>query len=132
MFSLSFEVTYKVLRFDFAGIFVPQDLDNIDIALVRFLGGEGRRHAGVRSLYDLTEVEMLAVPRSKFADRARKAPIGDLPRIVVAPREGPDDFGRSYREERAFSTHRQPIIVPTLADAYTMMELVDPVFRPLC
>ena len=132
MFSLSFEATYKVLRFDFASVLTPQDLDDIDVALVRFLGGEGRWHVGVRSLYDLTEVEMLAVPRSKFADRARKAPIGDLPRVVVAPRAGPEDFGRSYREERAFSTHRQPIIVPTLADAYAMMDLVDPVFRPLC
>lgn len=132
MFRLSFEATYKVLRFDFAGVFTPQHLDSIDPALVRFLGGKGRGHAGVRSLYDMTEVEMLAVPRSRFAERARKAPIGNLPRVVVAPRAGPEDFGRSYREERAFSSHRQPIIVPTLADAYAMLKLVDPVFQPLC
>ena len=131
MFSVSFEGTFKVLRFDFSRVFTTEDLDGIDLAIVGFLGGEGRRDDNVRSLYDMTEVEVLTVPKSRFAERARKAPIANLERVVVAPRAGPADFGHTYREEQAISTHRQPIIVPTLADAYRFMGLVDPVFVPV-
>ena len=131
MFSVSFDHTFKVLRLDFSRIFTTEDFDGIDLAILGFLGGQGRGDANVRSLYDLTEVEVLTVPQSRFAARARKAPIANLQRVVVAPRVRPEDFGRTYREEQAYSTHSQPIIVPTLADAYGFMGLVDPVFVPV-
>ena len=41
MFNLSFERLRKVLRLSFAGIFTTEDMDSIDPALIRFLGGEG-------------------------------------------------------------------------------------------
>lgn len=129
--TLSFERTHGVLRLDFAGVFTSEHLDRIDPALIAFLGKEGGRHEDVRSLYDLSKVTVLAVPQSRFAERARQPSIGNLPRIVVAPRDAGEEFGQSYRREKQFSRHEQPIIVATLADAYELLGLSGPRFQPV-
>jgi hypothetical protein len=46
MFSLSFEPLHKVLRLDFTGLFTTRDLEAVDRAVVRFLGGFDRAGEG--------------------------------------------------------------------------------------
>jgi hypothetical protein len=128
MFSLSFEPLHKVLRLDFTGLSTTQDLKAIDRAVVRFLGGFDRVGEGIRSLYDMTEVAALAVPHTRFEQRASKRAIGNLERIVVAPPWAGEDFGASYRKGRELWRHVQPIIVRTLAEAHGLLNLLEPRF----
>ncbi len=131
MFVLAIERARQVLRFTFAGVFTSDEFDAIDRALLDFLAGEGGTYPGLRCLYDMTEVEALAVPKSRFGLRARTPPIGNLDRIVVRPRGASEEFGQSYREEERLSAHKQPVIVPSLADAFALLGLSEPCFESL-
>jgi hypothetical protein len=130
MVDLSFERAHKVLRFTFSGPFSTEDLDAVDPVLVRFLGAEeGRRD--IRGLFDMTGVEVIAVPQTRFVERAGKPAIGDLMRVVVPPLWAGEDFGQSYRRSHGSWSHAQPIIVGTLVEAYTLLGMADPRFETL-
>ncbi len=131
MFVLAVERGQRVLRFTFSGVFTTGDLDAIDRTLIDFLAGEGAVYECLRCLYDMTDVTALAVPKSRFGLRARTPPIGNVQRVVVKPLGAGEDFGQSYREEESLSSHSQPVIVPTLGDAYDLLGLVDPCFEAL-
>lgn len=135
MMSIAFERRRRVLRLKFAGLFTSEDLDAIDPALLRFLGGgwddgglERPAKAPVRLLYDMVEVTALAVPSTRFAERARLPAIGALSRFVIAPPEAGPEFGQSYREEGVRSGTPQPVIVRTRMEAYRLLDLGEPSF----
>lgn len=130
MVGVFFERAHKVLRFTFSGPFTIEDLDAVDPVLVRFLGAEeGRRD--IRGLFDMTHVEVLAVPQTRFVERASKPAIGDLMRVVVPPSWAGEDFGQSYRRGQGIWPHAQPIIVGTLVEAYTLLGMAAPSFELL-
>lgn len=103
MFTLSFEHLRRVLCLKFTGLLTNEDLDAIDPALVCVAGAQSVASPAVRCLYDMSEIQAIAVPQSRFIERASKPAIGDLTRIVVA----------------------------TLADAYALLDVVVPCFEPL-
>jgi hypothetical protein len=129
MFTLSLERLHRVLRLKFTGLLTNDDLDRIDPTLVRVAGAED---AGpdMRCLFDLTGIEALAVPQSRFAERAAKPAIGGMLRVVVAPPWAGEDFGSSYRSARSLWSHAQPIVVATTAEAYRLLDIVAPRFEP--
>ena len=129
MHSVSYDQVHNVLRLDFAGPFTMADLDAIDPAITGFLKEQNR--SAVRTLYDMTHIEALAVLQIRFAQRARLPPIGKLKRVIVAPPWASHDFGRTYRDAQQFSAHSQPLIVSGLLDAYRVLALVNPRFQPL-
>ena len=129
--AVAFDRTHKVLRLDFSGLFTPEDIDSIDISVIEFLGGAGRDQGAVRLLYDMTEVTALAVPATRFADRARMPAVGGLERVVVAPRHAGPEFGRTYREEGLRSGTAQPVIVSSRQEAYRLLGLIEPSFEQI-
>src|SRR5262249_2940674 len=132
MFSVSFDRVHKVLRLDFSGLFTTEDLDAIDPLLIRFLGGEDRFREQIRILYDATAIQALAVPQRRFAQRAAKAAIGNVMRVIAAPSWATlANFGSSYRAAQSIWPHSQPVIVPTLPDAFRLLSLVHPQFDVL-
>ena len=132
MLELSIERRHRVLKLSFAGDFTVDDLDAIDGAILRFMGGEGRELDGVRCLYDLTAVTALAVPSSRFAVRAQVPPLLPFGRVVVPFAEAPPDFGSSYKRMAGVTAHQQPLVVPSLEDAYARLGIRDtPRFEPI-
>ena len=130
--DLSFEKTYRVLKFAFRGAFTAEDLDAIDPAVLRFMAGAGRTVDGVRCLYDMTAVTALAVPSGRFAQRAQMPPPLQFGRVVVPFADAPADFGKSYRAMRGVTAHEQPLIVPSLDVAYGYLGIDGPPhFEPL-
>jgi hypothetical protein len=129
MFTLSLEPLHRVLRLRFTGLLTNDDLDRIDPALVRMAGAE-QGVPGMRCLFDLTGIEALAVPQTRFAERAAKPAIGGMMRVVVAPPWAGEDFGGSYRSARSLWSHAQPIVVGTLDEAYRLFDVVAPRFEP--
>lgn len=127
--TLSFERTYKVLRLTFVDLLTPEDIDAIDPAVLGFLAGPGRDPGQVRLLYDMSRITALAVPSSRFADRARLPAVGGLDRIVLAPAYAGPDFGRSYRDEGMRSGSAQPIIVRSRKEAYRLLGMTRPRFQ---
>ena len=131
--SFSFERVHRVLRFTFSGVFGTEDLDSIDLALVRFLGtfDQDNDEAQIRGLFDMTKIQALAVPQSRFAERAGKPAIGDVMRVVAAPSWADAGFGRSYRQAQSVWLHKQPIIVGSLVEAYTLLAIAGARFEPV-
>jgi hypothetical protein len=131
MVSLSFERVHRVLGLTFSGVFMAEDLEAIDPALLRVLGAANHEGRQVRGLFDMTGVEALAVPQSRFAERASKPAIGDMMRVVVAPPWAGAEFGQSYRQAQSVRQHKQPIIVGSLAEAYTVLAITGARFEPV-
>ena len=128
MLSFSYDRVHKVVRLVFADLFTSEDLNSIDPILIELLGRESQPET-IRVLYDMTAVKALAVSQPRFAQRAARPAIGDVPRVVAAPPWATiANFGSSYRAAQSLFRHPQPTIVPTLADAVGMLSLVN--FRP--
>jgi hypothetical protein len=130
MFTLSFEASHLVLMARIGGVFASNDMAELDAAVIRFLSRQ-RDDAGVRGLYDFTDVQAIAVPASKFAERGQQPPIVRGLRILVAPAGANEGFGRSFGSQQRAAGNRQPVIVATLAEAYALLELKDPHFEPV-
>ncbi len=129
--TVSFERTYGVLRLRFVDLLTPEDIDAIDPAIVAFLAGPGRDRDRLRLFYDMAQLKALAVPASRFADRARLQPIGGLHRIFLAPPDAGLWFGRTYREEALRSGTPQPVIVYSRKEAYRLLGVARPRFDPI-
>jgi hypothetical protein len=128
MFTLSFERSHQVLMVRVGGIFASNDMTELDDAVIRFLS---RQHddASVRGLYDFTEVQAIAVPASKFAERGLRPPIVRGLRILVAPAGASEGFGRSFGNQQRTAGNSEPVVVATLAEAYALLGLDNPYFE---
>ena len=130
MVILSFNRSHQVLLARVSGIFASSDMADLDNAVIRFLaqraeGGE------LRALYDFSEVEAIAVPASKFAERGRQPPIVQGLRVLVAPVGAVENFGTSFRNQQRIAGNTEPLVVANLSDAYALLGLRDPVFEPV-
>lgn len=132
MLHPSFEPTANVVRLTFSGSLTIDDVDAIDPLISSVMVEHSSANQGVRMLYDMSAVEALSVPSSRFAQRAGQASVGKLIRVVVAPAWATsENFGSSYRTAQSLYAHAQPIIVPTLLHGYRLLSLEDPDFQPL-
>lgn len=85
----------------------------------------------MRGLFDLSLVEAVAIPASKFAERAGQSPILRGLRVVVAPRNAGGDLGQTYRKQQRIAAGSEPVVVATLHDAYALLGLGEPRFEPV-
>jgi hypothetical protein len=132
MLHASFEPTATVLRLTFSGSLTADDVDAIDPLIVGVMADQDCEDRGVRMLYDMSAIDAVRVPSSRFAQRAATAPVGKLMRVIVAPPWANDDnFGSSYRDTQGVYSHCQPTFVPTLLEGYRLLSLSDPRFRPV-
>lgn len=132
MLSAAFEPSANVLRLTFSRSLTTGDVDAINPLIVEVMADRDRRDEGVRTLYDMSAVDSVRVPSSRFAERAATAPVGKLTRVIVTPPwANNDNFGSSYRDAQGVYPHSQPAFVPTLLEGYRLLSLVKPLFQPV-
>lgn len=128
MFALFFERHHQVLMAKVTGVLSSEDIDTHDRVVLHFLAGK----SGVRAIYDLSDVEALAIPASKIAQRGQRPAIVTGKRVVVAPAQGGAEFARIIADEQRDAGLPEPVIVGTLADAYRELALgTDAEFEPV-
>jgi hypothetical protein len=130
MVILSFNRSHQVLLARVSGVFASSDMADLDNAVIRFLAHR-QEDAELRALYDFSNVEAIAVPASKFAERGRQPPIVRGLRVLVAPAGAGENFGTSFRNQQRIAGNTEPLVVASLSDAYTLLGLHDPVFEPV-
>jgi hypothetical protein len=87
--------------------------------------------AAMRGLYDFHDVEAIAVPATRIAERGRRPAIVREQRVMVAPRRSGETFGMRFRNHQGIGGDGNLAIVRTLEDAYALLDLVPPHFEPV-
>lgn len=126
MLSLAFDRKNRVLRVAISGIFASEHMDELDHAVVEFVA----RHGQVRGIFDYSDVEAIAVPDSRLAQRAQQPSAIQL-RVVVASRVMGGERARTYARYRREAGQKQAAIVGSLDEAYALLDLRNPRFEPV-
>jgi len=125
MFSLEFERTHKVLLTRFSGMLLPDDIRALDEAVRLFV----RDHGHVSGLLDFSGVTVVAIPYSFFRARSRSPQISLGPqRVFVASQEEVLAMARRYASHERDYGNTEPAIVPTMAEAYEILNMESPNF----
>jgi hypothetical protein len=128
MFSLEFDRGHKVLLTRFSGMLLPDDIRGFDEAVRHFVRG----HGAARGLLDFTGVSVVASPHSFFRSPSRPPQISLEQRpVVVAPQEELFALAHRYATQERDYGNIQPIIVPTMAEAYEVLNIEAPNFVPV-
>jgi hypothetical protein len=129
MLTLEFEDTYRILLGRFSGIHVPEEIGVLDQSVTEAIAWGGSIHG---LLLDYTSVQGVAVSRSFIALRARLPPLAQTyRRVFVVPSPELHELAQAYaRQQREFSTEA-PHVVASMADAYKLLQLERPIFRPI-
>ena len=126
MLRLAFDRKNRVLKITVSGIFASEDMDELDNALVEFVA----RHGPVRGIFDYSDVEAIAVPDSRLAERAQQPePIEQ--RVVVASHVLGGERARTYARYRREAGQKHPVIVGSLDEAYCFLGLRNSQFEPV-
>ncbi|HEY4168316.1 MAG TPA: hypothetical protein VGM96_16145 [Reyranella sp.] len=126
MLKLAFDRKSRVLQVSISGIFASEDMDELDNAVVEFVA----RHGPVRGIFDYSDVEAIAVPDSRLAERAQQPQVIEQ-RVVVASRATRGERARTYASYRREAGQRQAVIVDSLGEAYAFLDLRNPRFEPV-
>src|ERR1700748_3874758 len=116
MLSLAFDRKNRVLQVTISGICAAEDLDELDNAVVEFVA----RHGPVRGIFDYSEVDAIAVPDSRLAERAQQ-PEAIEQRVGVASRAMGGECARTYARYRREASQKHSTIVSSLAEAYAFL-----------
>jgi hypothetical protein len=128
MFTLAFEHTHRVLLVRYVGIFTPEDIVQLDRAVIEFVAQQGP----VRGLLDFSNVEAFAVSHTLLVERGRLVAI--MPseeRVIVAPNAEIYDLARGYASRQRDFGNLEPRVVMSLWDAYRLLGLNAPDFQPV-
>ncbi len=129
MLSLAFERTHKVLLVKFSGNMTNEDLHILDSRVVAFLKNDGPTSGFI---IDCSEVEDFNVPTAEFVRRGqRTSMVDDIDRVYVMPSADLYGMGRLFGTYQRMAGKREPLIVKTLIEAFTALNLADPRFEPL-
>jgi len=126
MLTRAFDRRNRVLRVTISGIFASEDMDELDHAVVEFVA----RHGQVRGIFDYSEVEAIAVPDSRLAQRAQQ-PSAIAQRVVVASRVMAGERARTYAGYRREAGQKEAMVVDSLDEAYALLGLRNPRFEPV-
>jgi hypothetical protein len=126
MLKLAFDRKNRVLQVSVSGIFASEDLEALDNAVVEFVA----RHGPVRGIFDYSDVEAIAVPDSRLAQRAQQ-PEAIEQRVVVVSRVMGGERARTYARYRREASQKHPVIVASLDEAYAVLGLRNPRFEPV-
>jgi hypothetical protein len=96
MFTLFFEAREKVMLTRYTGVLSSDDIAALDEFVRGFVAREGFY---VRSIFDLTGVEVFAIPRPQLLKRGRKLRINPgQDRVFVAPQHEIYELYREYAQ----------------------------------
>jgi hypothetical protein len=127
MLRLAFDRKNRVLQVTVSGIFASEDLEALDRAVLEFVAREGQ----VRSIYDYSAVQAFAVPQSRIVLRAQQPAIVREERVMVTSPAARGDDMRVYSRYQREAGQREPIIVDSVEEAYTVLRLRNPRFEPV-
>ena len=116
MFTLFFEAREKVIA-----------------ALDEFVRGfVAREGFYVRSIFDLTGVEVFAIPRPQLFKRGRKLRINPgQDRVFVTPQHEIHELYREYAQGQLDISNGKMMVVKCLDEALRLLRLHDPDFQPV-
>jgi len=126
MLSLAFDRRNRVLRVTISGIFASEDMEELDNVVVEFVA----RHGQVRGIFDYSNVEAIAVPDSRLAQRAQQ-PSAMAQRVVVASRVMAGERARTYAGYRREAGQKEATVVGSLNEAHALLGLRNPRFEPV-
>jgi hypothetical protein len=128
VFTVLFEPRERVMLTRYSGMLTSEDLSRIDSLIAGFVAREGY----VRPIFDLTDVEIFAIPRSKLLERARKLRMNPgQDRVFVVPQPQIHELYREYAQVQLDLGNGGMAIVQTLAEALDRLGLHAPDFEPL-
>lgn len=124
MFALEFEHTHKVLLTRFSGMLLPDDIRALNEAVRQFV----HDHGHVRGLLDFSGVNVVAIPESFF-----RLPPGSpqISLVFVASQEEVLAVARRHAGQQRDHGNTEIAIVPTLAEAYEILNIEAPNFVAL-
>jgi hypothetical protein len=129
MLTLEFEDAYRVLLVRFSGLHVPEEIAELDRAALEIVAWRGPLRG---MLLDYTSVTAVAVSQSFIAQRARLPLIStEYERVFVAPSPELYVLAQAYaRQQRDFGI-KAPHVVISMPEAYKLLQLERPNFRPI-
>jgi hypothetical protein len=128
MFSLSFDGNHRVVLAQFRGVLSTEDIEDFDKALAAFVSC----HGFARGIFDFSSIQANAVPQSFLVKRARLPQILlGQERVIVAPQQEIYELACAYAAQQRDFGNVEGQVVRTLGDAYRMLDLEQPDFRPL-
>jgi hypothetical protein len=129
MFTLFFEAREKVMLTRYTGVLSSDDIAALDEFVRGFVAREGFY---VRSIFDLTGVEVFAIPRPQLFKRGRKLRINPgQDRVFVAPQHEIYELYREYAQDQLDIGNGKMMVVKCLDEALRLLRLHDPDFQPL-
>jgi hypothetical protein len=129
MVTLAFEHAFKVLLARFSGIHVPEDIADLEQAIMEIVGWGEHLH-GV--LLDYTAVEAVAMPQSFIAYRASLPLMSTgYERVMVVPNQELYGLARAYATQQREYGYKAPHVVASTGDAYELLRLQQPNFQPI-
>lgn len=128
MFTLSFEPREKVLLARQSGVFSSEDISMLDTNTVALVAQEGY----FRSIFDYTDLTIVAIPRSKLMERGKKARMNPgKDRVIVAPQQEIYELYFEYAQGQLAIGNGEMKLARTLNEALDILGLRNPNFQPI-
>jgi hypothetical protein len=129
MFTVLFDAREKVMLTRYTGVLSSKDIAALDEYVRGFVAREGFY---VRSIFDLTGVEVFAISRPKLLRRGRKLRINPgQDRVFVAPQHEIYELYRDYAQAQLDLGNGKMMVVQRFDEALRLLGLHDPNFQPL-
>jgi hypothetical protein len=129
VFTLEFEDTCRILLVRFSGVLMPEDISEIDQVVTKVIASGGSLHG---LLLDFCSVQAVGVPQTFIAFRASLPLISrDCERVFVVPSRELRELAQAYAAQQRAHGTRAPHLVHSMSDAYEVLQLERPNFRPL-
>lgn len=128
MFRLLFEGRERVLLTRYSGVFSSDDITKLDAIVVEFVAREGY----VRNIFDFTDVDGMAIPRTRLFERGRRPRMNPgKDRVIVAPQHEIQQLYGDYARAQIDIGNGKLMIVQTLTEAFDQLRLRSPDFKPI-
>ena len=129
MFTLLFDAREKVMLTRYTGVLSSEDIAALDEYVRGFVAREGFY---VRSIFDLTGVEVFAILRPQLFKRGRKLRINPgQDRVFVTPQHEIHELYREYAQGQLDVGNGKMMVVKCLDEALRLLRLHDPDFQPV-
>jgi hypothetical protein len=129
MFTILFEAREKVMLTRYSGVFSSDDISSHDEFVAGFIAREG---IYLRTIFDFTAVEAVAIPRQRLLERGKKLRTNPgQDRIVVAPQQDIYELFRDYAQAQLDIGNGKMMVVQRFDEALRLLGLRDPNFQPL-
>jgi hypothetical protein len=128
-FDFTFEYAHGILRSQFSGNLNDQSLMDY-YAAVKVQAANVKPNFTLLEFKDITSVDLSTTAISFLAGSVPAFPESAKPRVIVAPTDL--IYGKCRAFEMLRNDQRRNLhIVRTVAEAYSLLGVVDPIFQPI-